>query len=199
MTDAMPHEAEPKILRAGEHLIAHRMARYYALLLPVYSPEATAIIKGVPGAHWERSDGAWHVRASNHQTLQRAMDRIAAIPGMDRAARPGRATATGVGAAQAGRSTQRTLVLADIPCEVGQILSYRRKPVAVEHVGRAFMADSRYAKWGKADLCGRMVRFASHHPASADEIAAWERVLEERARVVEPDRDHVEAVDEPNP
>lgn len=197
MPEAIPYGQEPAVLRAGENLIAHRTGRYYSLTLPEYSREATDIIREVATAFWERSDGAWRVRASRHETLQKAMDRIAAIPGMDKAPVSYRPTDASDILRKPVATAQKTLILADTPCEIGQILTYRRKAVAVEHIGRAFTADSRYAKWGKPELCGKLVRYATHHPASAEEIAAWEQTLEERGRAVEPAQDHAEAAAEP--
>lgn len=184
MPEPIPYGQEPARLLAGKHLIAYRFGSHYSIELPVFNREAVEIIRMVPTAHWERSDGAWYVRTSRHEALQKAMDRIAAIPGMDRA--PGqRHGADTEAAAKPAVKPQRTLILADTPCEIGQIMTYRRKPVAVEHLGRPFMADARYAKWGKPELCGAMVRYASHHPASPEEIAAWDRKLEERRLAAE--------------
>lgn len=195
MPDAIhyPYGEEPKRLQAGENLTAYRVGRYYSLTLPQYSREATEIIRMVATAHWERSDGAWHVHASHHQTLQRAMDQVAVIPGMDRAPGPRRATVD----TQVATRPQRSLIPADADFEVGQILTYRRKPVAVERLGAPFMADSRNAKWGKPELAGKMVRYAYHHPASQEEVHAWERTLEDRRQALEVEQLIDEATPEP--
>jgi hypothetical protein len=73
-------------------------------------------------------------------------------------------------AVKAPEKLARTLVRLDDGIAAGTILSVKKGPAMVERMGAPFVGEPKYARWGKPELVGSMLRYAYHRPATEAEI-----------------------------
>ncbi|WP_027234300.1 hypothetical protein [Leisingera caerulea] len=174
----MPIGQEPERIDVAEDVYAVKTGLFYHIAFP-YHPQAPDIMRSVKTAYFVPETKGWTARIIRHQDIYHALCKIDALLPADRhekrRAREA-ATAGESGQRKAGKKPaarqQRILVLAsDDVCET-QILEVKGKHVTVERLGTPFMADRKFAKWGKPELVGKLVRYAYHRPSTEAEIEA---------------------------
>lgn len=189
----VPYGQEPERIDIAPDVYAVKLGLYYHIKFP-YNREAVEVMRMVATAHYAREMNGWAARQARHEDIRKALIKIDEILGPDRhAAREARERAAAEKGAKPAKPAkpQRVIVPVEDGVKAGQVLEIKKKHVTVERLGAPFTADSRYARWGKPEMVGAIVRYAYHRPSTEAEIEAFrqEQLEAQEAEVPEPDPD----------
>jgi hypothetical protein len=139
-----------------------------------YDERIVSVLRGLPGARWERMSRCWIVPASTQPSVQAAVDRINALSDAADAAIAAakRAEAEAQRARQAELDRRRFHVRYDRAPRPGAVVRNGGEAVCVEDLGRPFRAADD-GLWNPEDE-GQMFVYAYFRAATPEETAALE-------------------------
>lgn len=167
----VPIGQEPERIEIAEDVYAVHCGTHYHIAFP-YHPKAPEIMRSVWTAHYVPETRAWSARISRYADIEDALRKINQLLPADRDMKPkARRASAAAGQKQPARRNRVLVSVSDDVAE-GSVLEIGGKHVTVEHIGVPFTADRKFARWGKAELVGKLVHYAYHRPSTEAEIEA---------------------------
>ncbi|MBW3243326.1 hypothetical protein KUV57_11520 [Epibacterium sp. DP7N7-1] len=188
----VPYGQEPERIDISPDVYAIKIGLYYHITFP-YSQEAVNIMRKVATAHFSPEMKGWAARGSRHEDIREALGEISKTLNANRnAVSRQRDTYAAKSRSKPDKPVkpQRVLVPIEDGLRAGDVLELKKKHITVERLGTPFTADSRYARWGKPEMVGSLVRYAYYRPSTEAEIEELKKEqLESQKGASLPDQD----------